>query len=136
MVERRLILPRVTTVCKRSLHVSHFVGEDMTLVNTMDPSIMAPMKHAKMIPNGRMPAWCANLCDDFSAGLQKKMNKYMEPSKQQDVRPNVSTCLSTTETSAEAIHPPGNLDLPSRSSFQDFPGALLIPSPLSPKFSD
>ncbi len=71
---------------------------------------MAPMKLAKMMPKGRALCWCARRWEDLSAGDQKKMNRYMEPSKQQEVRPRVRTCLSTASNVSMVRSYTGKLD--------------------------
>lgn len=96
VVSTRLKPLAAMTVCKSlCLDDQHLWSLFMTQLNSIEPSIIEPMKLAKMMPKGRMLRRPDSLCDAFKAGVQKKTKRYMEPSKQQATRPKVRVCLST-----------------------------------------
>jgi len=66
-------------------------------VKNKEPSIMAHIKAANMIPNGRFDLSPASSCDSFNAGNLKKIQRYMEPSKQQEVKQRAQSLLSASE---------------------------------------
>lgn len=74
-------------VSKRECEI---ILEDVRALKMRDPSVTADMKHAKIMPKGRL----SFLEADFRAGDQKKTNRYMLPSKKQEARPSVSIRLS------------------------------------------
>lgn len=70
---------------------------DIKRLKRRDPTITDAIKAAKIVPNGsdvgfeeEIPCECAA----FKAGVQKKTNRYMLPSKKQDARPRVKIRLS------------------------------------------
>lgn len=65
------------------------------MLKKSEPSIMLHMKDAKMIPCGRSEAGVDEVrCADLSAADQKKMKRYMEPSKQVEMKPRTRMRLS------------------------------------------
>lgn len=58
-----------------------------------DPAIMAHMKLEKMRPYGSSSSEPERARALLSAADQKKMNRYMAPSKKQDVIPSARICL-------------------------------------------
>jgi len=61
-----------------------------------DPAIMAHMKELKIRPNGRSPS--ALVREDLRAADQKKIMRYMDPSRKHDARPSESTFLLERRT--------------------------------------
>lgn len=58
-----------------------------------EPSITEAMNAANIVPKGRDVVLVCE-CAAFKAGVQKKTNRYMLPSKKQDARPRVRMRLS------------------------------------------
>ena len=73
--------------------------DDTRRLNTSDPSIIAPIKLANIMPNGRSPEFPAAMRVAFNAGVQKKTKRYIEPSKKQEESPIVRMRLSNHKVS-------------------------------------
>lgn len=65
------------------------------MLKRRDPSIMLHIKLAKIMPCGRSEVGVDEVrCADFRAADQKKMKRYMEPSKQVEMKPRTRMRLS------------------------------------------
>lgn len=65
---------------------------------------MLHMKEAKMIPWGKSVEGVEEeRCADFKAADQKKMKRYMEPSKQVDMKPRTRMRLSVVAVSQTLV---------------------------------
>lgn len=69
-------------------------GSDEYQVKKRDPSIMAHISAANIIPNGRLGPRPFSSCASLRAGNLKKIHKYIDPSKKQEVIHNAHKRLS------------------------------------------